>query len=225
MPTQTNRRTAPDHDLRAMIAEPQFPCVGAKSVMARGALKIVSCASLTSNEDDARIHAEMLDWGQSYRADPEEMRSLAMVFDAPAALSETAFEAAMWARLQALADKDRALGQPYDARVSADPDDPHFSLSFGGEGFFVVGMHPNASRPARRAPSPTLVFNLHDQFERLRQENHYERMRERILERDLKLAGSLNPMLARHGLKSEARQYSGRAVNDDWKCPFRDARA
>lgn len=225
MPTQANRRSAPDHDLCAMIAEPQFPCVGAKSVMARGALKIVSCASLVSNDDDARIHAEMLDWGQSYRADPEEMRSLAVVFDAPHTLTEAAFEAAMWSRLQALADTDQALGQPYDARVSADPDDPHFSLSFGGEGFFVVGMHPNASRPARRAPSPTLIFNLHDQFERLRAENHYERMRERILERDLKLAGSLNPMLARHGLKSEARQYSGRAVNDDWQCPFRDARA
>lgn len=225
MPIQANRRPAPDHALRAMIAEPQFPCVGAKSVMARGALKIVSCQSLASYCDDTRIHAEMLDWGQTYRADPEEMRSLAVVFEAPMALSEAEFEAAMWTRLQALADKDKALGQVYDARVSADPDDPHFSLSFGGEGFFVVGMHPNASRPARRAPSPTLIFNLHDQFERLRQENHYERMRERILERDLKLAGSLNPMLARHGLKSEARQYSGRAVNDDWQCPFRDARA
>jgi len=50
-------------------------------------------------------------------------------------------------------------------------------------------------------------------------------MRERILERDIDLAGSLNPMLARHGEVSEARQYSGRLVADDWSCPFRDKRA
>ena len=109
--------------------------------------------------------------------------------------------------------------------VSADPEDPHFSLSFGGEAFFVVGLHPRASRAARRFPRPTLVFNLHDQFERLRVEGRYERMRERIIERDVALAGSANPMLARHGEASEARQYSGRLVDEDWQCPFRDPRA
>ena len=104
--------------------------------------------------------------------------------------------------------------------MSPDPDDSHFSLSFGGEAFFIVGLHPNASRPARRFPHPTLVFNLHDQFERLRAEGKYEGMREKILVRDEALAGTRNPMLARHGEASEARQYSGRAVGDGWRCPF-----
>ena len=85
----------------------------------------------------------------------------------------------------------------------------------------MVGLHPHASRPARRFPNPTLVFNLHDQFERLREKGIYERMRERILDRDKELAGDINPMLARHGESSEARQYSGRVVEDDWQCPFR----
>ena len=131
----------------------------------------------------------------------------------------------MWERIQSFADKDDWRGQPYAGNVSSDPEDPHFSLSFGGEAFFVVGLHPNASRPARRFPRPVLVFNLHDQFERLRDEGRYERMREAILERDIKLAGDVNPMLARHGEASEARQYSGRIVDDDWECPFRDPRA
>ena len=38
--------------------------------------------------------------------------------------------------------------------------------------------------------------------------------------RDEALAGSRNPMLARHGEASEARQYSGRVVDDAWQCPF-----
>ena len=74
-------------------------------------------------------------------------------------------------------------------------------------------------------PRPTLVFNLHDQFEQLRKEGRYERMRERILDRDAALAGSVNPMLARFGEESEARQYSGRQVGKDWDCPFQDPRA
>ncbi|MGD6716525.1 YqcI/YcgG family protein, partial [Xanthomonas citri pv. citri] len=68
--------------------------------------------------------------------------------------------------------------------------------------------------------SPVLVFNLHAQFERLRAEGRYEKLRASILERDEALAGSLNPMLARHGETSEARQYSGRVVGEEWRCPM-----
>ena len=123
-------------------------------------------------------------------------------------------------RVQSLHDKDVWRGQDYDPRVSPDPGNPHFSLSFGGEAFFIVGLHPHASRPARRFERPTLVFNLHDQFERLREAGKYEGLREKILVRDDRLAGSRNPMLARHGDVSEARQYSGRVVDEDWVPPF-----
>ncbi|PIW56526.1 MAG: hypothetical protein COW16_00365, partial [Sphingomonadales bacterium CG12_big_fil_rev_8_21_14_0_65_65_10] len=71
---------------------------------------------------------------------------------------------------------------------------------------------------------PTLIFNLHDQFERLREEGRYETMRRSILTRDEAYSGSINPMLARHGDASEARQYSGRVVDEDWSCPFSDPR-
>lgn len=217
-------RIAGDEELRARIAEPDFPCVGAKSALARGTLKTLVCHSLESNWDDVRIHRALMDWAEDYQNDPAGLRSLAVVFARPLDLDEETFESLMWERIQSFADKDHWLGQRYDHRVSADPSDPHFSLSFGGEAFFVVGLHPNASRPARRFPRPTLVFNLHAQFERLREEGRYERMRARILERDEDLAGSINPMLSRHGEASEARQYSGRAVGADWTCPFRDKR-
>ncbi len=130
----------------------------------------------------------------------------------------------MWERLQSLADKDHWRGQSYDENVSPDPADPHFSLSFGGQGYFVVGLHPNASRPARRFAYPALIFNLHDQFERLREDGRYSKIRETVLDRDRAIAGDINPMLQVHGEGSEARQYSGRAVSDDWQCPFDDKR-
>jgi FPC/CPF motif-containing protein YcgG len=209
---------------REHIAAAEFPCVGAKSALARGTLRIIAARDITSAWNDVEVHDELLNWAFDYRRDPNGLRSLAVVFEGPSDLSEGEFERAMWERLQSFADKDAWRGQEYDSAVSPDPEDPHFSLSFGGEAFFVVGLHPHASRPARRFASPALVFNLHDQFERLRAAGRYERMREAIISRDVALAGSPNPMLARHGEASEAAQYSGRAVPDGWTCPFRDAR-
>jgi len=209
----------PDH-----VAATEFPCVGAKSALARGLLEVIVAFDMRSSWDDLRIHGKLLQWAQTYRNDPEGLRSVAIVFAQPSDIDEVEFERLLWERLQSFADKDNWLGQPYDPRVSPDPSDPHFSLSFGGEAYFVVGLHPQASRPARRFAHPTMVFNLHNQFEHLRSDGRYERMREAILERDRNLAGDINPMLARHGESSEARQYSGRAVEEDWACPFRDPR-
>ena len=153
-----------------------------------------------------------------------------MIFRNPEAMSEVKFEASLWARLQSLTDKDAWLGFKHDPNVSSDPAHPDFGLSFAHEGFFAVGLHPNASRPARRFEANTIILNPHAQFRALRANGRYERMRETILARDATVAGGPNPMLARHGTVSEARQYSGREVSDDWKCTFsrnevNDARA
>lgn len=206
------------------VSDRSFPCVGAKSAAARGNLRIIEARDMTSAWNDLQIHRALIEWARDFRNAPEGLRSLAVLFDGPLHLCEQDFEAAMWARIQSFTDKDAWLGQPYDAAVSSDPDDAHFSLSFGGSAFFVVGLHPNSSRPARRFAKPALVFNLHDQFEELRMKGRYERMRDVIVERDVALAGFANPMLARHGEISEARQYSGRQVGTDWICPFRDPR-
>lgn len=207
--------------LHDFVAVPAFPCVGAKAALAKGTLQVLACNRIDSAWDDLRIHDGLMTFAAAYRESPALFRSFAVVFEGPDDLSEHAFERALWARAQSLSDKDVWRGQSYDASVSPDPDSPHFSMSFGGEAFFIVGLHPNASRPARRFERPTMVFNLHDQFELLRAQGKYEGMREKILSRDEALAGSRNPMLARHGEMSEARQYSGRAVDGGWTCPFR----
>lgn len=217
--------SSPLHDqfaatLNAHVTEAGFPCVGAKAALARGTLDVLVARDLASAWDDLRIHDRLLHFAAAYREQPQLFRSLAVMFEGPGDLSESAFERLLWQRVQSLSDKDVWRGQPYDDSVSHDPEDPHFSLSFGGEAFFVVGLHPQASRPARRFPKPVMVFNLHDQFETLRDQGKYEGMREKIMVRDEALAGSRNPMLSRHGETSEARQYSGRVVDADWACPF-----
>jgi uncharacterized protein len=205
---------------RAFIKTLPFPCVGAKSALSKDQLRIVVARDITSGWDDLRIYPALMDFIAAARRNPALFQSFAVVFEGPGDLTEDGFERSLWARAQSLSDKDAWNGQGYDGRVAADPESPHFSLSFGGEAFFIVGLHPGASRPARRFSSPALVFNLHSQFTALRDQGRYEKLRDSILQRDEALAGSQNPMLARHGEVSEARQYSGRRVDDDWRCPL-----
>ena len=197
-----------------------FPCVGAKAALQKEGMRFVVGRDFRSAWDDLRISTALLQIARGYVADPRPFQSLVVLFATGAPDDEAAFETLLWDRLQSLSDKDEWLGQPADPRVGHDPDEPHFAMSFGGQGFFIVGLHPQASRPARRFEAPVLVFNLHDQFEQLRAEQRYEPLRAKILERDMALAGSVNPMLARHGQISSARQYSGRVVDEAWICPF-----
>jgi len=206
---------------RTMVQRPSFPCVGAKAALSKQQMDFVVCRDITSAWDDLRIHPALLEVIDLYTTGKHIFRTLVVIFDRSPILSEDDFEEALWDRVQSLADKDEWKGFPVDSTISPDPDSPHFSLSFGGKAFFVVGLHPAASRPARRFPHPALVFNLHEQFETLRAEGRYEKLRASIVDRDVALAGTENPMLARHGEMSEARQYSGRSVDNDWACPYR----
>lgn len=202
------------------VRDPFFPCVGAKAALSKRQMTYVVARDIRSAWDDLSIHGMITGLVDLYRKNPAPFRSLAVIFEDESAIDEFGFEQHLWERLQSLSDKDDWLGQKPDDRVAHDPNHPEFSISFGGEAFFVVGLHPHASRPARRFARPTMIFNLHDQFERLREEGQYEKLRASILDRDVKIAGTINPMLAGHGEVSAARQYSGRAVGTEWRCPY-----
>lgn len=202
------------------VRDPLFPCVGAKAALSKRQMTYVIARDIRSAWDDLKILGMIMGIVDLYRKNPAPFRSLAVIYEDETAMDELEFEKRLWERLQSLSDKDDWLGQKCDERVAHDPNHPEFSVSFGSEAFFIVGLHPEASRPARRFIRPTMIFNLHDQFERLREANQYERLRASIIERDVKVAGSVNPMLAKHGSVSAARQYSGRAVGSEWKCPY-----
>ena len=49
-------------DIAARIEAQDFPCVGAKSALARGTLEIVRCSDIRSAWDDLVIHRRLLEW-------------------------------------------------------------------------------------------------------------------------------------------------------------------
>lgn len=205
-------------DFQRFIQDQSFPCLGAKSALAHNQINFCIADDIRTPNSDAAIIEELQAFALS--CTPEDVFvSFVVIFSSSLPMSEAEFERFLWERLQAIHDKD-LVHYEWDAQVRANPDSVDFSMSVGGKAFYVVGLHPNASRPARQFSKPALVFNLHNQFELLRDKGSYEHLREAILARDVKLCGTQNPMLAQHGQSSEARQYSGRAVDTKWKCPF-----
>lgn len=208
------------HDsFRALILNPQFSCVGAKSAIQNGSYRIGHYDELARPAATAGLAHDLYRFLDDQPSLKGEFSTFVATFSQPVINSEEQFEKLLWKQLQLLHEADAKLHQ-WDPTVSDDPDDPHFAFSFAEQSFFVVGIHPAASRYTRRFAWPTMVFNLHAQFEKLREEGKFARMQEVIRSREQSLQGSINENLWEHGTKSDARQYSGRPLEDDWECPF-----
>lgn len=203
----------------SFISNPHFPCVAAKAAFARKQIKCFVAGNMACPANDKMILDFIYDFVEEYRKEKSLYHSATIIFTGPTIPDEEYFDRLLWLRLQALSDLD-AEKYSYDDRVSDDPSSPDFSFSLKEEAFFIIGLHPASSRLTRRFIYPTIVFNPHEQFEILRKENHYESMKRTVRKRDIKLSGSINPMLDDYGVSSEAMQYSGRKYDSSWQCPL-----
>ena len=202
------------------IRSDAFPCVGAKAALAQDAVTIIELPRINRSTADIELYRAICRFGETLDPKAVLVQSFVAMFESPCSLSEKAFEAALWDRLQALHNLDVATGTPWAEEAEADPTSPHFSMSIGGHAYFVIGLHPNASREARRFDRPVMVFNSREQFDRLKADGRFETMRKIIRKRDRELEGDINPMLRDFGEASEALQYSGRQVDESWACPL-----
>ena len=205
---------------RGFVLNPEFSCVGAKSAVMHETYRLGVYDHLGGLGSTAGLSRDLYTFAREaeHAAEGEFMTFVAM-FREPMAVDEEEFERLLWVQLRLLNRLDAPIHE-WDPSVSADPESPHFGFSFAGMAFFIVGLHPHSSREARRFIWPTLVFNPHAQFQHLKEEGRWARLQEVIRTREENLQGSLNPNLADHGTATEARQYSGRAVEPDWHPPF-----
>ncbi|WP_341939047.1 guanitoxin biosynthesis heme-dependent pre-guanitoxin N-hydroxylase GntA [Marinimicrobium sp. C2-29] len=200
-----------------------YPCVGAKSALARGSIETHEFGTLGDSKNDQPILDGISRFVAMVEASAHEsdiVNSYVAIFRGPVNMSEFRFESLMWSQLWRIHKLDVLAGEKVADDVSSDTDSPRFSLSMAGHPFFLIGLHSQASRFARRFSHPVMVFNSHRQFEKLKKDGRYAKMQAATRSRDVKLQGSVNPNLADFGQASEARQYSGREVEEGWRCPF-----
>ncbi|UVT20343.1 MAG: YqcI/YcgG family protein [Nitrospira sp.] len=206
--------------LRQQILGQAYPCTGAISAFSQNQYRFGLYPDLASDRAVGAVCHDLYEFSHEFPVVEDQFMTFIAMFQGPVIQSEQHFEELLWNQLQAMHSRDSKFFA-WDHRVEADPQSQQFSFSLGERAMFVIGMHPKASRLARTRPIPTLVFNFHEQFDRLRARGKFDVMKETIRARDMALQGSMNPMLASFGENSEARQYAGRAVPADWTCPFR----
>lgn len=200
------------------IVDKDHPCIMAQTVFRMDHVDFHEYGGFGTRGPVEAMLADLQRYVDSYDDTRNHFYTFIAAFpDCTEPMDEREFETKLWRQLQYLHDAD---DRPWDEVVAPDPRDENFSFSLKGRAFYVVGLHSGSSRLARQTPFPALAFNLHRQFEKLREMKRYRMVQSRIRRRDKKLQGSVNPELEDFGVYSEARQYSGRKTEANWKCPF-----
>ena len=147
---------------RDLVLESEFPWLGATARNEKSCGFAVFDAMATK-EATRELSYQLFDFAHSAKIKAGSLLSFVAVFRRPLQLTQREFEACLWLQLWQLHRFDPS---EWDAKVSADPADRHFSFRFGGQRFDVVGMHAHSSQTAHRFRWPTLVFNPARQFQR-----------------------------------------------------------
>lgn len=173
----------------------------AKSLLSKGLLRIHVYQSVE------KTLTEIYNFIDEYRTKTSRLSSFIVCFDEELKFSE--FETLFWKTLRSMNEIDKLFFN-HDERVSSDIHSSEYSFSLKSEAFFILALHPESPRWARRFMRPAIVFNPHQQFEKLRAKGLFTRIREIIRQRDTLLQGTINPMLSDFGERSEIYQYMGK---------------
>lgn len=204
-------------NFRKFVIKNDHPCIMAQTVFKQDLYEIHDYLNMNDEDSQKQVIRDIRKYIDSYDFENNQFQTFIAVFSQDKFPDELSFERAMWTFLFNLKNNDP---ESWDEEVSNDVSSEKFSYSLCGKAFYIVGMHPQSSRNSRSAPYPALVFNLHNQFEKLRDMGAYKQVRNRIRKRDKSLQGTINPMVRDFGKRSEAAQYSGRKVSKKWECPY-----
>jgi FPC/CPF motif-containing protein YcgG len=204
--------------LRCMVLDGPFPCLGARSAFRNDSYVFVVHPDLFGPDAVEAVAADLRRFA-AVRLRLGRLYSCIVSFLEPRAISdEQVWDGQVWGFLQALHELDDT---PWDPRFSADPESGDFALSFAGVGHLVVSLYPGAWRYARRFAWPTLVFNpLEQDSDAFPEEQDFERFQRIIRARDARLQGQVNPSLPATRAQSQAPGFSGAPVPDSWRCPL-----
>ncbi|WP_231372999.1 YqcI/YcgG family protein [Thioalkalivibrio sp. AKL10] len=122
----------------ALLAEATYPCVGAKSALARGSIETHEFGALGDPGNDRAILdglSRFVAMIEASACNEDIVHSYVALFSGPGDMSELRFESLMWAQLWRIHKLDILAGNPPADDVNSDSDSPLFSRvlpRFGG---------------------------------------------------------------------------------------------
>jgi uncharacterized protein len=207
-----------ERQLRCLVLETPFPCLGARSAFRSGSYLFNVHTDLRTEQGLRSVAADLRHFA-GVRQQMGNFYTYIASFLEPARIdSESRWDEVVWDFLQRLHGIDE---DSWDPRWSKDPDQYDFALSFAGLGQLVVALYPGASRYARRFAWPTLVFNPPEQDRaNFPDDESFLRFQNKIRARDARLQGSVNPSLPPTLDDPQAPGFSGMPVDGSWHCPL-----
>lgn len=208
------------HDqFRSLVLAADFPCVGAKAAMTTAVYRFGLYTRMGTEAATAGLAYDLHRFLIEQEAMNSDFTTFVASFLQPRPTTEAQFERLLWRQLEKLHLLD-VEHFAWDPSVHSDPENADFAFSVGGQAIFIAGLHAGSSEWGRVFAWPTLIFNTHRQFQRLREAGKFEKLKQTIRSRERRLQGRVFPNAADHGEISEARQYSGRLSENPWHCPF-----
>ena len=192
------------HHFNNLIESKSFCCIGARRANAQKNLFYKH--STYPKEGISHVYDFLEDFATN-KITGKEFYSAIVFFNEVKIYSEKDFECFLWDILTRLNDIDKNKYN-WATGYSKNTDDKHFSFSVAGEAFFIIGLHPMAHRISRRFCIPTLVFNHHAMFDKLKVSGDFERYKTAIRKNEMRIQGVLNKHLHDFGDHSEASQYA-----------------
>ena len=164
--TEFSDRAKIHDEIRAFILQEDYPCVAAIQAVIRNDQIIATYGEFGSGTHWQQLRVDLRHYIEVQRATQSRYLSFWAVYTASDHLpnNEGVFEEHLWRELSLLSSEEQRASD-WSKDDSSDPNDPAFCLSLDGEKLFVVGLHPQSSRAARRFSYPTMVFNTLSQFE------------------------------------------------------------
>jgi len=174
-----------------------YPCIPAILALKNGSIitKYFNSEFGKAQENIAQYLDELI---ERYASQKEPFLSIWLSWE-KGNYSEEEFEERLWAEINSFC-KD-------------------LPVRYKDEQLFIVGLHPNASRKARRFEHCSLVINLFSQFEKLEKSESYHTMVQNIRNRDVSFSGSVNPTVEKFADIWEEIQFSGKDNDLSWKVP------
>jgi FPC/CPF motif-containing protein YcgG len=174
-----------------------YPCIPAILALKNGSIitKYFNSEFGKAEENISQYLDELI---ARYEAQKEPFLSLWLSWEI-GAYSEEEYEDRMWAEINSFCQD--------------------IPVKYKNEQLFIVGLHSNASRKARKFEHCSLVINLFSQFERLEKSDSYHNLVQNIRNRDINFSGSVNPTVEKFADIWEEVQFSGKENDLSWKVP------
>jgi uncharacterized protein len=206
--------------LRGMCYHDSYPCHGTIPVFRYGNERVAVFDSMDRCNIEEVCYVLCKFYMEYLAGEPGNELTFFLMFSELKNWKRKKFRREFWILLKKIA-KMQAEYFGYAEGYSPVLNDSNFSFSFAGVSTFIAAFFNDSPRVSRRFGYTTLVFNIREQFNKLKAEGKFEAFKSAVKKREEKVQNNFNTNLSDFGSESEWRQYD--SIDTQSACPFHRA--